>query len=184
MIKERSAKAYCCEDVSKIENYDKAIADNTQTWDLHHRREIDEHKTPGKLIEEGLYFSRPATELIFLTHGDHSRLHKQNLSAEAREKMSEAKQGEKNPNFKKHQSDAAREKNSEAHRGRLLSAETIEKIRAAKQGEKNPNFGKHPSAETIEKLSKAVSSLKWWNNGQICTRARECPGPEWQKGRL
>ena len=25
-------KRYCCEDISLIENYDKAVADNTQIW--------------------------------------------------------------------------------------------------------------------------------------------------------
>lgn len=29
MINEHYAHAYCCEDISKIENYNKAIADNT-----------------------------------------------------------------------------------------------------------------------------------------------------------
>ena len=36
MISE-SYKKYCCEDPSLIENYDKAIADTTQTWEIHHR---------------------------------------------------------------------------------------------------------------------------------------------------
>ena len=39
MISKRSAKAYCRDDISLIENYDKAIADKTQVWDCHHRRE-------------------------------------------------------------------------------------------------------------------------------------------------
>ena len=29
MISERMAKKFCCEDISKIENYEKAIADKT-----------------------------------------------------------------------------------------------------------------------------------------------------------
>lgn len=33
----RHAKLWCCEDISKIENYDKAIADKTQTWVCHHK---------------------------------------------------------------------------------------------------------------------------------------------------
>lgn len=40
MINERLAKAYCRDDIYKIENYDKAIADTTQTWICHHRLEL------------------------------------------------------------------------------------------------------------------------------------------------
>ena len=40
MINEHNAKKFCKEDISKIENYDKAIADTTQVWDCHHRTEI------------------------------------------------------------------------------------------------------------------------------------------------
>lgn len=39
MISEQYAKKYCCDDISLVENYDKAIAD-TEAWDLHHRAEI------------------------------------------------------------------------------------------------------------------------------------------------
>lgn len=39
MINEKLAKIYCKEDISKIKNYDKAIADTTQVWDLHHMTE-------------------------------------------------------------------------------------------------------------------------------------------------
>lgn len=30
---------FCRDDLSKIENYDKAMADSAQTWDCHHRLE-------------------------------------------------------------------------------------------------------------------------------------------------
>ena len=39
MINEKQARKYCKEELSKIKNYDKAIADTTQTWDLHHMTE-------------------------------------------------------------------------------------------------------------------------------------------------
>ena len=77
MICEYYAKKFCCEDLSLIENYDMAIADTTQTWDCHHRGEI---LPCGKfsvddLKKFGLYYNRPAAELIFLTHSEHRRLH-------------------------------------------------------------------------------------------------------------
>lgn len=39
MINEKLAKIYCKEDISKIKNYDLAIADTTQIWDCHHMTE-------------------------------------------------------------------------------------------------------------------------------------------------
>ena len=65
-------------ELTKIENYDKAIADTTQVWDCHHRVEIQNEKVVLKkdLIAQGLYYHRPAEELIFLTHSEHVVLHK------------------------------------------------------------------------------------------------------------
>lgn len=77
MINEKCAKNFCCEDLSLIENYELAINDTTQTWECHHRGEILPcgRYTPKDLIKFGLYYSRPASELIFLTKAEHTRLH-------------------------------------------------------------------------------------------------------------
>ena len=68
-------KKYCCEDISLIENYEKAVNDKTQTWCCHHKLEIELLKKPSELKEMGLYFDRPASELIFLTRSEHIKLH-------------------------------------------------------------------------------------------------------------
>ena len=34
MINEKQARKYCKEEISKIKNYEKAIADTTQTWKI------------------------------------------------------------------------------------------------------------------------------------------------------
>lgn len=73
MINVHNAKSYCCEDISKIENYDKAIADKENIWHCHHRAEICYSKK--ELIENGDYFKVPACNLIFLTKNEHARLH-------------------------------------------------------------------------------------------------------------
>lgn len=96
-----SFKSYCfCEHPELIENYDKAIADTTQTWECHHRLEthnsdgerrlVDIH--PEELIALDMYFNRPPEELIFLTAKEHYRLHKigSHLSDEAKARLSEA----------------------------------------------------------------------------------------------
>ena len=107
MISEYYAKAFCRDDISLIENYDKAIADDTQTWHCHHRRETIFSKPD--LIEIGEYYNRPACELIFLTKSEHIRLHKI---------------GENNPNFGK----------PAWNNGKHLSAETRKKISEARKG--------------------------------------------------
>ena len=110
MISEKIAKSYCKDDISLIENYDKAIADYTQTWQCHHRRETIFSK--ADLIEIGEYYNRPACELIFLTPLEHNRLHHlgKHHSAETRKKMSEALKGEKCYIFGKHLSEDTRKK--------------------------------------------------------------------------
>ena len=95
MIDKKRAIKYCKDDISLIENYDKAIANKTQVWQCHHRRETIFSKKDLKEIGE--YYNRPACELIFLTPNEHHRLHKvgkpsgmkdKHHSAEARKKMS------------------------------------------------------------------------------------------------
>ena len=124
MISEKSAKAFCRDDISMIENYDKAVADKSCVWHCHHRRETIFSKSD--LIEIGEYYNRPACELIFLTPLEHNRLHKI---------------GEKNPNFGKpawnngkHHSAEARKKIAEAHKGKHHSVETRKKMSEAHKG--------------------------------------------------
>ena len=38
MIDKKRAIKYCRDDISLIENYDKAVSDTTQSWHCHHRR--------------------------------------------------------------------------------------------------------------------------------------------------
>ena len=81
MISEHKVKRYCSEDISLIENYQAAISDQKRTWDIHHRRECDSEGrtlfTKKQLIEMGLYFKRPAVELIFVTRSMHSKMHRE-----------------------------------------------------------------------------------------------------------
>ena len=125
MINEKRAIKYCKDDISLIENYDKAIADKTQIWHCHHRRETIFSRKD--LIEIGEYYNRPACELIFLTPTDHHRLHNlgkpslmkgKHHSAETHKKMSESNKGENNPMFGKHHSAETRKMMSEARKGK------------------------------------------------------------------
>lgn len=105
MIYEKTVKRFCCEDISKIENYEKAIADTTQAWECHHRMELIKtgavvDSTRQDLIDWGIYYHRPVDELIFLTQAEHNSLHhkgrkKPPRSEEYKRKMSETKKGKR-----------------------------------------------------------------------------------------
>ena len=118
MINLKNVKKFCKDDFSLIENYDKAIADNTQTWECHHRRETVLSRKD--LIEIGEYYNRPTCELIFLTPLEHNRLHHlgKHHSAETRKKISGALNGENHPMFGKHHSAETLQKMSEANKGK------------------------------------------------------------------
>lgn len=76
MIHEYNATRYCCEDISKIKNYRKAVKDQVETWQCHHILETKKGLTKKQLIEMRLYWNRPASELVFLTVKEHQRLHR------------------------------------------------------------------------------------------------------------
>ena len=199
MINEYQTKRFCKDDISLIENYDKAIADTTQVWHCHHRRETIFSRKD--LIEIGEYYNRPACELIFLTPNEHHRLHNigKKVSAETRKKMSESnkgenhplfgkhhsaktrkkmgesKKGENNPFFGKHHSAETRKMMSEAHKGKHPSEESRKKMSESKKGENHPMFGKHHSAEARNKMSEAHKGNHWYNNGVTSILAKTCP---------
>ena len=125
MINEYCAKKFCCEDISLIENYALAVADTTQTWDCHHRGEIlpcGRYEVKD-LKKFGLYYKRPANELIFLPHDEHISLHHKGvprpylkgvpLSEEHKQAISDAMKGvPKGP-----MSEATKQKMSDSHKG-------------------------------------------------------------------
>ena len=86
----RRVKSYCKDDISLIENYDKAINDNTQIWDCHHRLETDMNMLVEDLKEMDLYYNRPASELIFLTSIEHIKLHAHNKTDITIERLSKS----------------------------------------------------------------------------------------------
>ena len=180
---------YYCKDYENIENYEKAKADNFEGWDCHHR--LETHNSDGErrtvditkkeLIALGMYYNRPASELIFLTVSEHMLLHNEcehnpmygkKHSDESKKKMSEAKKGKK-------LSEETRNKMSEAHKGKHAgennsmygkhhTEESKKKMSEAKKG-------KHHSEETKKRLSEAKKGMHWYNNGKISKRAKECP---------
>lgn len=150
-----------CKDYENIENYDKALADNFKGWHCHHRLETytsdGERRlvdiTQKELMALNMYYHRPASELIFLTSREHNAFNK----------------------GKKH-TEEARRKMSEAANGRKMSAESKKKNSEAHKGKKH-------SEESKKKIRSTMKKLHWYNNGEINTRAKECP-PGFIPGRL
>lgn len=87
-IKARKQLTYwqrICEDVTKVENYEKAKADNFVNWVQHHRLETHNSDGEKRLVqitaEElqtlDMYYNRPAEELIWLTRAEHINIHRE-----------------------------------------------------------------------------------------------------------
>lgn len=148
MINEKCVKKFCCEDLSLIENYHLALADKNTTWHCHHRLEIELNKKQKELIDIGLYYNRPASELVFLTPKDHYQIHYKGTtkSEETRLKMSISGKGKHN------------------HKGENNPFYGNHRFK----GSGNPFYGKHHSEETLAKLRKPKPKFKWLTpNGEI-----------------
>lgn len=117
MINLQNAKSYCRDDICHIENYERAIAD-AKKWVCHHRLEIQGNIITSKkeLIEKGLYYKRPASELIFMDITEHHNLHYANLTKETRDKISNANRGYKH-------TEEAKEKISKSKKGKKCLGE-------------------------------------------------------------
>ena len=143
-----------CKDYENIENYDKALKDNFKSWSCHHR--LETHNSDGErrlvdismdeLIALGIYYNRPADELIFLTESEHNNLHKKGNTYR----------------LGKPHTEESRIKMSKAHKGKQA-------------GENNPMYGKHHSLSSIQKMSDAKKGTHWYNNGKINIMSKECP---------
>lgn len=189
MTSKEQIKRYCCEDASKIENYEIAV-NSPEKYDCHHR--LETHNSDGErrsvdltykeLIALDMYYHRPATELIFLKHGEHVRLHCKGkegwsrgkklgpCSEETKKKISEANKGIK-------RSEEFKRKMSEVHKGKKLgprSEETRRKLSEAMKGRSQSEESNRkrsetlkerrrgaPSEETRLKMSEALKGRHW-----------------------
>ena len=138
MISEIQAHKFCRDDISKIENYDKAIADTSKAWVIHHRLELtldgEFALTPEQLKMHDMYYNRPYYELIFLTRAEHIRIHNHGQSSETRKKR------------------------VNSLIGHIVTEDTCRKLsESAKKrvGDKNGMYGKHLSAESKRMISEA-----------------------------
>lgn len=125
MISEQSVRRFCKDDITKIENYELAMADLEHTWCCHHRLEVTISGEYAHTVEDlkrmDMYYHRPYYELIFLTREEHMSIHMKGkpLSDETKKKISEAQKGKKRAPF----SDEYRSKMSKVMTGRKLTDE-------------------------------------------------------------
>ena len=171
-----------CKDYQDIENYEKAKANNFIGWECHHR--LETHTPDGKRREVdigykelqalGLYWHRPAEELIFLPESEHKSFRKgKKLSAETRRKISDARKG-------KPKSSETRKKMSEAMKGNKhalgckRSEETKKKMSESKKGKLISEEHKNKISEA-NKGNSYAKGMHWFNNGKECKFCFECP---------
>ena len=168
----KNGKPYCncyCRHPELIENYDKAIADNTQMWQVHHRKE--EFYSYKELIERGEYFDIPPEDLIFLTPSEHNKIDsycKRNGEArkgkkhseETKRKISETRKG-------KHFSEEHKRKMSEAMINRkdlskkVLCVETGEVFESASEASRKTGIHKGSISQVCLGKRKTAGGYHW-----------------------
>ena len=166
-----------CKNYQDIENYEKAKKDNFEGWHCHHR--LETHNSDGErrpvdisqkeLIALNMYYHRPAEELIFLPRSEHEAFRKgRHLSEEHKKKLREANKGK--PKSEDHKRKIAEsQKGNKYHLGKHHTEEARKKMSEAW------SYDKHFSYSTKKKLSEAHKGERWYNNGKINIRAKECP---------
>lgn len=96
-------------------------------------------------------------------------------------------------------SEETKQKIGKAHKGKIcgpLSEEHRKKVSDSLKGDKNPFYGKQHDPKLKKEMNRKTSATMkgrmpkniptgfWWNNGKINKRTHECPGLEWNRGKL
>ena len=86
-----TAKKYCCEPLENVEGYNEALT-SEEMYVIHHRLE-DKGISRDELITLGLYYKRPAKELVWMKDSEHKSHHVKLLSDEQLKKRGESNKG-------------------------------------------------------------------------------------------
>ena len=95
MINVRHAKEFCSGDITEIENYEVAVNDVNETWDIHHRLELH-HDNSTRFTREALkrldlYYNVEPDKLIFLKRKEHLQMHKKGKSITENQRLNRPK---------------------------------------------------------------------------------------------
>lgn len=141
----RYCEYYCNEDISLVENYELAKADNFKGWSCHHKLEALYCSRDLKKMK--LYLRRPARELIFLRQKGKDSL----------------------GHFYWPHVDMGREKGCTT----WSKGKKLEYVSEANRKRHSTKAMQTP--EAIAKMAKTMSTLKWYNNGVKNVRRVDCP---------
>ena len=100
---------------------------------------------------------------------------------EAMKEVAEANKGKK-------ASEESKKKNRDAHKGKHLGKDNpfygkTHSEETRKKLSDSWDYDKHFTAETRKKISEGNKGMRWFNNGEKCVRAKECP-PGFIPGRI
>lgn len=170
-----------CKEYWKIENYEKAINDDSQIWEVHHRLEIMPFsgKIVGAnyLIKQSMYYDVKPEELIFLTKAEHTKLDRPHNT--------------RSFSGRRHTSESI-EKIRNNNKGKKRSEETKRNISKAKKGKPTWNknksnikiVGRHWYTNGIEDRTFFEENVpEGWTKGRCKTRGRKQSEEEKQKRR-
>ena len=116
--------------------------------------ETDLRLSRDELVEQGKYFNVPASELIFLTHGEHSRLHNDVRFEDPNERKKCGLSGENNPMWGKSPSEETRKRQSEVMKRRYEDPKARQKTSEALN---------RPEGKV--KICDRNKNRRWMNNG-------------------
>lgn len=169
---------YTLEPITKIEGFERMV-ESDERFAIHHRLEthrwsrkqqkwvLRDEVIPSKVLKAlGLYYNRPAFELIYMSSSEHSKLHssfKKGITEETRKKLS-----------------AATKKQWEQRHlnGYTVSEETKKKMSENRKGIASWNKGKTGVQSHSEETRKKISEYQKThdNAGRFGNR------PSWNKG--
>lgn len=132
--------------------------DNPYAYVMHHKDPSLKHNDIERYIQWNI------EDLEVMDFKEHSSLHHKGktLSEETKRKISESLKGRTSPNKGKHLIPWNKGKSG------IYSEETKRKISEASKGRKH-------SEEQNRKMSEIISNLRWYTNGEVNVRRRECP---------
>lgn len=150
-----------------------------QGLDIHH---IDEDKTNDAL-----------SNLKYMTPEEHAKLHYKGRSLGVNN-HAYGKHWKLTEEQKMHQSEAQKKLYAELSEEEKLKrrhnakgwhhTEETKQILREKSLNNSVMRGKHLSEEQKNKIAEFNKGIKVWNNGEVCIKAKECPGEGWVRGFL